>query len=627
MITRRASVMTQNRPDVSRASFVHVVVPRTEQRCAEGEKRPHSVYLVRLLSHLGEYPTTDSWYELRYSRVAELHTHLRAEHPGLRLPWLPRARWLGSQHPAYVSAMREEIERYLRQLLTHWLRSYGGFDSFIMLLHAAHHGEPFPPPPDVPQNRRGSTSSGEPSFAPSTPASSRTTPPQLASPSLDTEALVVGLSWREYQEHTENLLCTTGGETNPFEEAGEPLEARPLHLWRVDNFTVSRLPAEADVRAGLTLRSSDAYLVLASIADGGRGAGGGAGGGGGGGTNGGGAKKSWHVHFWIGASCGADKAGAAAALTVQLCGLLEEDEDGDGVGQHREEQVLPSCHPSIACRSSSCGRLARALAPCCLLPSTPLLTGAGRRRTSLLLLLRRPRLCRGRQRRVLAAARRQAAAAAAAAGDAGRRLPGHGAAGATLAALLGRGRGVRPRLAAAAQGARRSARRGHGRAAAGRGWDGQRPGAGRCGGGGGSLSPRALQGHNGRRRVARRGGRRPPHWTGRGGRRGARYARDLPVAWRGGARTGRARCMYGLCVVGYPWQGEETPPRPYPAPATPLPRPSPRPCPRPAPASAPSSLASAPLPLQYPPPPSRADTVSRRRCRTCIYHAHTMQMP
>tara|TARA_B100000787_G_scaffold162210_1_gene142687 strand:+ start:119 stop:739 length:621 start_codon:yes stop_codon:yes gene_type:complete len=206
MITRRASVTTQNRPDVSRASFVHVVVPRTEQRCAEGEKRPHSVYLVRLLSHLGEYPTTDSWYELRYSRVAELHTHLRAEHPGLRLPWLPRARWLGSQHPAYVSAMREEIERYLRQLLTHWLRFYGGFDSFIMLLHAAHHGEPFPPPPDIPQNRRGSSSSGEPSFAPSTPASSRTTPPQLASPSLDTEALVVGLSWREYQVHTQNLL-------------------------------------------------------------------------------------------------------------------------------------------------------------------------------------------------------------------------------------------------------------------------------------------------------------------------------------------------------------------------------------------------------------------------------------
>ena len=43
-------------------------------------------------------------------------------------------------------------------------------------------------------------------------------------------------------------------------------------MWRVDSFTVARLPAEADARAGLTLlelRSSDAYLVLAFIADGG----------------------------------------------------------------------------------------------------------------------------------------------------------------------------------------------------------------------------------------------------------------------------------------------------------------------------------------------------------------------
>ena len=40
-------------------------------------------------------------------------------------------------------------------------------------------------------------------------------------------------------------------------------------MWRVDSFTVAWLPAEADARAGLTLRSSDAYLVLAFIADGG----------------------------------------------------------------------------------------------------------------------------------------------------------------------------------------------------------------------------------------------------------------------------------------------------------------------------------------------------------------------
>ena len=79
MITRRASTAT------SRADYVHIVLPRTEQRRAEGEKCPHTVYLVRLLSHLGEYPSSDSWYELRYSRVAELHTTLREEHPH-RLP-------------------------------------------------------------------------------------------------------------------------------------------------------------------------------------------------------------------------------------------------------------------------------------------------------------------------------------------------------------------------------------------------------------------------------------------------------------------------------------------------------------------------------------------------------------
>ena len=133
MITRRTSAAP------SRASFVHVVVPRTEQRRAEGMERPHTVYLVRLLSHLGEYPSTDSWYELRYSRFYELHTQLREQHPRLRLPWLPRARWLGNQHPSYVSGMREDLQRYLRQLLAHWLRCYGGFDVFILLLHAAHH--------------------------------------------------------------------------------------------------------------------------------------------------------------------------------------------------------------------------------------------------------------------------------------------------------------------------------------------------------------------------------------------------------------------------------------------------------------------------------------------------------
>ena len=194
MITRRASVATQKRPDVSRASFVHVVVPRTEQRCAEGEKRPHSVYLVRLLSHLGDYPTTDTFYELRYSRVAELHTHLRAEHPGLRLPWLPRARWLGSKHPAYVSEMREEMSA----IYANCSRTGSAVRRLRQLHHAAARCTPrraLPPPPDVPQGRRGSSSSGgEPSFAPITPA--RAARRRRSSPPRRSTRTPVAARWR-----------------------------------------------------------------------------------------------------------------------------------------------------------------------------------------------------------------------------------------------------------------------------------------------------------------------------------------------------------------------------------------------------------------------------------------------
>ena len=84
-------ISTRSRTTAMRHSFCHVVMPRAEQRHAEGEQRPHTVYLVRLESHLGQYPSADSWFELRYQKFKMVHDFLRETHPVLRLPWLPRA--------------------------------------------------------------------------------------------------------------------------------------------------------------------------------------------------------------------------------------------------------------------------------------------------------------------------------------------------------------------------------------------------------------------------------------------------------------------------------------------------------------------------------------------------------
>ena len=126
----------------SGASFCHVVLPRSERReGASPGSRAHTVYLVRLLSDLGSYPSADSWYELRYSRLTALHTSLRASHPLLALPWLPRSRWLGNQSPTYVAQMVEDLLKYLRSLLVNWEAAYGSFEGFIMMLDSLHHGE------------------------------------------------------------------------------------------------------------------------------------------------------------------------------------------------------------------------------------------------------------------------------------------------------------------------------------------------------------------------------------------------------------------------------------------------------------------------------------------------------
>ena len=133
MISRRASHKLVD----GRHAYCHVVIHRTEQR-KDSRQRTHSVYLVRLLAHIGEFPSPDTFYELRYSSLERLHQQLRASRPRLRLPELPRARRLGNQHPSYVEQMSAALQDYLRRLLEGWLRLYAEFDGFIMLMHAVH---------------------------------------------------------------------------------------------------------------------------------------------------------------------------------------------------------------------------------------------------------------------------------------------------------------------------------------------------------------------------------------------------------------------------------------------------------------------------------------------------------
>ena len=349
-----------------RHAFVHVVLPRAEQRQDEGTSRPHTVYLIRIESHLGKYPSADTYFELRYSRFQALHHTLRETHPMVRLPFLPRASWLGSQHPSYVLQMAEDLLRYARQLLACWQRAYGGFTTFIELLHALHHGWPLPPPPpDAGTNTLSGTLSGSSSDLARTLSRSRLTPtgsdrtggggggdaPLL---SIDGGALGEALCWREYTEHVERLLELGSGaaEVTPFEEEGGVVTGR-CHAWRVLGFSVTRVALDETPAANpLKLHTTDAYILLApemsdetvsapaaaapagspspskraSLRPSGEeheasgaverppAAGGGAP-----------KQVGWRAHYWLGAATTADKAGAAAALVVQLGGLLAAD--------------------------------------------------------------------------------------------------------------------------------------------------------------------------------------------------------------------------------------------------------------------------------------------------------------
>ena len=311
-----------------RASFCHVILPRAEQRKDE-KNTEHTVYLVRLESSLGQYPSADTWFELRYSLFYTLHAALRETHATLRLPWLPRARWISSNHPSYVLQMAEDLLRYLRQLLSCWQRAYGGFETFIELLHALHHGWPLPPPPPPASSAVTASMSEQPqrSYGPQAASSSATGGNGGALPPIDGAAVGEALCWREYVEHVERLLeLGTGAasaESTPFEEDGALAPGRP-HVWRVVGFSVVRVAYE-DPAALLKLHTTEAYILLLPIfspagEDGGLEP----------------VMGRWRLHYWIGSKCTADKSGAAAALVVQLSGLLAVD--GRAVSHYRETQ-------------------------------------------------------------------------------------------------------------------------------------------------------------------------------------------------------------------------------------------------------------------------------------------------
>ena len=221
-------ITSRGRAHTTRHSFCHVELPRTEERRADGEAQSHTVYLVRLESHLGKFPSADTWFELRYSRFQLLHQTLRQTHTTLRVPTLPRARprWLGKHHPSYVFNMSLELRGYLRQLLAHWIRTYRGFDGFIELLHALHFGEALPLPPPAASDAgplpQGSVRCGLPSSSLATSYAGAA----LSEP--DSTELEVALCWREYEEHIERLLELRSGsaESTPFEEVSRTQQAQ-----------------------------------------------------------------------------------------------------------------------------------------------------------------------------------------------------------------------------------------------------------------------------------------------------------------------------------------------------------------------------------------------------------------
>eukprot|EP00967_Tisochrysis_lutea_P111727 scaffold175939_cov27-Tisochrysis_lutea.AAC.6 len=377
IVSRRAP------PSSSRSSFLSVDVPRAESRRCVGVSYDHLVYLVRLTSHLGAYPSQNTYYELRLSTLSSLHSFLERT-SSLSLPWLPRARWMGSRQPNYVAHMCEQLRHYLQALVGAWCRRYHSFDSFLLLLDALTNGLPLQLPErtsdeglgkgllpphhthhaqiDRVASRRGVGADAPEgcSSSPSRTASSSShaqpleqgeggrggaarggSPALRAERQLDPHAppadavRLRGLSWRDYISHSACAFSVDEGQASALEDVEGALGAGPYALWRVVNFDL--VPQVASGTARL-LRSA-AYVLLVPS----------------------GASASphaarsrapsaeeeaepdggvphtlpWRVHFWIGSRCGADQAGAAAALSVQLSCAVEA-EIGHRCSQLRE---------------------------------------------------------------------------------------------------------------------------------------------------------------------------------------------------------------------------------------------------------------------------------------------------
>ena len=197
-----------------RASFCHIEVHRSEQRGTGSGSKPYTVFMVRLSSELGEYPSADSYYELPYKQLQKLHEHMREHYQALQLPWLPRMPWLSARHPRFLQEMCDKVQRYLQHLLASWSRATARIDGFIFMLHQLHEAAAgvatLPLPNELPQPTddadydvfAGSTRVEQPTNAGRVPSHSSGLPSLAERESL---------GWRSYQEYVERMFTGQAG--------------------------------------------------------------------------------------------------------------------------------------------------------------------------------------------------------------------------------------------------------------------------------------------------------------------------------------------------------------------------------------------------------------------------------